>query len=161
MATEARENTVAAVQSASTVTELIEVLWGRGRAVASAPVSPSQLKVLFVLEEEDGVSLRNVTERLGSTAPSTSRLCDRLQAVGFVHRTASPNSRRELRLYLSESGRLFLRDLRRRRESELSRVIDQMPPRSVAMLLEGLTAFRDAAERTSAGGADPRPPHGV
>ncbi|XKK41005.1 hypothetical protein HFP72_11750 [Nocardiopsis sp. ARC36] len=40
MATEAREDTVEAARAASTVTELMEVLWGRGRAVASAPVSP-------------------------------------------------------------------------------------------------------------------------
>ncbi|XKK41006.1 MarR family transcriptional regulator [Nocardiopsis sp. ARC36] len=103
------------------------------------------------------MSLRNVTERLGSTPPSTSRLCDRLQAVGFVHRTASPNSRRELRLYLSESGRMFLRDLRRRRESELHQVLERMPPGSVAMLLEGLTAFRDAADRTPANDPALRP----
>ena len=157
MSTDSRQNTVETALAASTVTELMEVLWGRGRAVASAPVSPSQLKVLFVLEEEDGVSLRNVTERLGSTPPSTSRLCDRLQAVGFINRTASPNSRRELRLWLSESGRLFLRELRSRREFELHKVIDQMSPRSRAMLLEGLSAFRDAADHTRTGGADLEP----
>ncbi|MBR8741718.1 MarR family transcriptional regulator [Nocardiopsis sp. MG754419] len=129
----------------------MEVLWGRGREVATSPVSPSQLKVLFILEEEDGVNLRTVTDRLGSTPPSVSRLCDRLQAVGFVHRTPSPSSRRELRIWLTESGRSYLRDLRARREAELHSVIARMPPRKRAMLLEGLTAFQEAAGRMDSG----------
>ena len=121
------------------------MLWGRGREVTASPVSPSQLKVLFVLEEEDGVNLRNVTERLGSTAPSTSRLCDRLEAAGFVNRTPSPSSRRELRLWLTDEGRAFLQDLRGRREKELHAVISRMPPKERAMLLEGLMSFQEAA----------------
>lgn len=148
MSPEPQEQTTEAARAASAVTELMEVLWGRGREVASAPVSPPQLKVLFILEEEDGVNLRTVTERLGSTPPSVSRLCDRLQAVGFVTRTASPNSRRELRLWLSENGRSFLRDLRARREAELHEVITRMPPRKRAMLLEGLLSFHEAASRS-------------
>lgn len=140
------------------MTEAIEVLWGRGREVATAPVSPSQLKVMFILEVEDGVNLRTVTESLGSTPPSVSRLCDRLQAVGFVNRTASPNSRRELRLWLTDEGRSFLRDLRDRRERELHSVITRMPPRKRAKLLEGLMAFQEAAEQTGKTGVrdDPR-----
>lgn len=134
------------------MTEVIEVLWGRGREVATSPVSPSQLKVLFILEDEDGVNLRTVTERLGSTPPSVSRLCDRLEAVGFVNRTASPSSRRELRLWLTDEGRSFLHDLRGRREKELHTVIARMPPRKRAMLLEGLTAFQEAAAQAEDAG---------
>jgi DNA-binding MarR family transcriptional regulator len=146
---ESQEQACDAARAASELTELIEVLWGRGRQVATAPVSASQLKVLFILENEDGVNLRTVTDRLGSTPPSVSRLCDRLEAVGFVHRTSSPHSRRELRVWLTESGRSYIRDLRARRERELHSVVARMPPRKRAMLLEGLTAFQEAADRAS------------
>lgn len=149
MSAESQEQACDTARAASEVTELIEVLWGRGREVATAPVSASQLKVLFILEDEDGVNLRTVTDRLGSTPPSVSRLCDRLEAVGFVHRTSSPSSRRELRVWLTDSGRSFLRDLRARREHELHAVVARMPPRKRAMLLEGLAAFQDAAGRMS------------
>ncbi|WP_017582864.1 MarR family transcriptional regulator [Nocardiopsis valliformis] len=156
MSAESQDKAYDATRIASEATELVEVLWGRGRAVATAPVSASQLKVLFILENEDGVNLRTVTDRLGSTPPSVSRLCDRLEAVGFVNRTSSPNSRRELRVWLTESGRSFIRDLRDRREQELHAVVALMPPRKRAMLLEGLTAFREAANRadSDAGGAE-------
>ncbi|MFE2436325.1 MarR family winged helix-turn-helix transcriptional regulator, partial [Streptomyces sp. NPDC059409] len=77
--------------------------------------------------------------------PSTSRLCDRLQAVGFVERTVSATSRREVRLHLSKRGRAFLDDLRERRERELRAVLEQMPAAERTALLSGLEAFCETA----------------
>lgn len=127
---------------ASTAAELLEVLWGRA---STAPVSASQLRVLLVLEHREGVSLRTLTEALASTPPSVSRLCDRLQAAGFVERVVSPADRREVRLHLSGQGHAFLADLRTRRESALQAVLDQMPAVQRTALLQGLEAFCGAA----------------
>ncbi|MDI5964397.1 MarR family transcriptional regulator [Streptomyces sp. SL13] len=126
----------------SVAAELLEVLWGRA---STAPVSSSQLRVLFILEHNEGINLRTLADALGSTPPSVSRLCDRLQAVGFVERAPSSSSRRELQLHLSGRGSAFLRDLRTRREKELSAVIEQMPAAKRAALLDGLEAFCDTA----------------
>ncbi|MFD0004883.1 MarR family winged helix-turn-helix transcriptional regulator [Streptomyces sp. NPDC127178] len=122
----------------SEAAELLEVLWGRA---STAPVSASQIRVLFILEHSDGINLRMLAEALGSTPPSTSRLCDRLQAVGFVERAPSASSRRELRLHLSRRGRTFLTELRARREAALQSVLEQMPATKRTALLEGLEAF--------------------
>ncbi|MFC8516517.1 MarR family transcriptional regulator [Streptomyces sp. NPDC057257] len=126
----------------STAAELLEVLWGRA---STAPASASQLRVLFILEHHDGVNLRTLADSLASTPPSTSRLCDRLQAAGFVDRVVSPADRREVRLHLSSRGRAFLADLRTRRERELQVVLDQMSAAQRTALLDGLEAFCDAA----------------
>ncbi|WP_461080718.1 MarR family winged helix-turn-helix transcriptional regulator [Streptomyces deserti] len=126
----------------STAAELLEVLWGRA---STAPASASQLRVLFILEHHQGINLRTLADRLASTPPSTSRLCDRLQAAGFVERVVSPADRREVRLYLSGRGHAFLADLRARRERELQVVLDQMPAAERAALLRGLEAFCDTA----------------
>ncbi|CAL9497378.1 hypothetical protein SUDANB108_03375 [Streptomyces sp. enrichment culture] len=126
----------------STAAELLEVLWGRA---STAPASASQLRVLLILEHHEGINLRTLADSLASTPPSTSRLCDRLQAAGFVERVASPVDRRELRLRLSSRGRAFLADLRVRREEALRAVLDQMPAAQRAALLQGLEAFCDAA----------------
>ncbi|MFI1711558.1 MarR family winged helix-turn-helix transcriptional regulator [Streptomyces griseoruber] len=126
----------------SEAAELLEVLWGRA---STAPVSASQLRVLFILEHNEGINLRTLADHLGSTPPSTSRLCDRLQAVGFVERRAAANSRRELQLFLSRHGRAFLTDLRARRESALQAVLEQMPAAQRDALLRGLEAFCAAA----------------
>lgn len=126
----------------SEAAELLEVLWGRA---STAPVSASQLRVLFILEHNEGINLRTLADALGSTLPSTSRLCDRLQAVGFVERRAATASRRELELYLSRRGRAFLTGLRVRRESALQSVLEQMPTAQRSALLKGLEAFCAAA----------------
>lgn len=122
--------------------ELLEILWGRA---STAPVSASQLRVLFILEHDEGINLRTLADALGSTPPSTSRLCDRLQAVGYIERTPSATSRRELRLFLSPRGRTFLTELRARRERAVEAVLAQMPADRRTALVEGLAAFCAAA----------------
>ncbi|GAB2581411.1 MarR family transcriptional regulator [Streptomyces capparidis] len=126
----------------STAAELLEVLWGRA---STAPASASQLRVLLTLEHHEGINLRTLADSLASTPPSTSRLCDRLQAAGLVERVVSPADRREVCLRLSSRGRAFLADLRTRRQRELRAVLDLMPAAKRTALLEGLEAFCAAA----------------
>ena len=126
----------------TTAAELLEVVWGRA---STAPTSASQLRVLHILEHQDGINLRTLADSLASTPPSTSRLCDRLVAAGFLERVVSPADRREVRLHLSSRGRAFLDDLRARRERELQAVLELMPAAKRTALLEGLEAFCDTA----------------
>ncbi|WP_059009396.1 MarR family winged helix-turn-helix transcriptional regulator [Streptomyces specialis] len=138
-----------AALAASEVIELLEVLWERGRdAASSAPVSSSQLRVLYILERDEGINLRGLGELLGSAPSSVSRLCDRLQALGFVERTPSQASRRELELWLTPHGRRYLQDLRERREKALLTAIAAMPPSTRKALVEGLAGFRDAVAQS-------------
>lgn len=150
-----------AAQVTAAVIELLEVLWEQGRDAASTqPVSASQLRVLYSLDREDGMNLRTLGEALNSAPSSVSRLCDRLQALGFVERSPSPVSRRELELHLTPRGSDYLRDLRLRREEALTATIATMPPRARTALLEGLKGFRDAAEGPGAAAGGPVAVHG-
>ncbi|MFE9751681.1 MarR family winged helix-turn-helix transcriptional regulator [Saccharothrix saharensis] len=126
------------------VVEHLEVLWERSREVSPAPLSASQLRAMFVLDRGEGMNLRALTEALDSTPPSMSRLCDRLQAVGFLERVPSATSRREVVLRLSERGRTYLDGLRERRQEHLRGLIDVLPPDARAALVDGLTPLRDA-----------------
>jgi len=126
----------------TTAAELLEVVWGRA---STTPTSASQLRALYILEHHEGINLRTLAEGLASTPPSTSRLCDRLHAAGFIEREASPEDRREVRLHLSNKGRAFLADLRVRREAELRQVLEGMPALKRVALLEGLEAFCSTA----------------
>ncbi|MET8009194.1 MarR family transcriptional regulator [Streptomyces sp. NPDC005271] len=139
-----------AAQMACEVIELLEVLWERGRdAVSSSPVSASQLRVLYSLDREEGINLRTLGELLGSAPSSVSRLCDRLQALGFVERAPSPVSRRELELRLTSHGKAYLLELRARREEALLAAIADMAPTDRKALLEGLKGFQDAVDGTA------------
>jgi DNA-binding MarR family transcriptional regulator len=148
----------AAARAAREVIELLEVLWNRGRDMTSpAPVSSSQLRVLYILERDQPINLRTLGEVLGSAPSSVSRMCDRLDALGFIERSPSSASRRELELRLSSRGDSYLKDLRERREAALLDVISAMPPAERAALATGLSSFRlavaDTAQRAGAGGA--------
>ncbi|MFJ3819132.1 MarR family winged helix-turn-helix transcriptional regulator [Streptomyces sp. NPDC090056] len=127
------------------VLELLEVLWSRGETVSTSPLSSSQVRVLYVLEREGVVNLRTLAEKLDSMPSSVSRMCDRLQAVGFIDRGHNPCDRRELELRLSRRGAGYLRTFRSRREEVLCELLGKMTPTEQAMLVRGLSGIRTAA----------------
>ncbi|WP_228973207.1 MarR family transcriptional regulator [Streptomyces sp. DH12] len=142
----------AAASSAREVIELLEVLWSTGRDMASpAPVSSSQLRVLYTLDRDQPINLRTLGAVLGSAPSSVSRMCDRLEALGFVERCPSSSSRREVELRLSPRGERYLKELRGRRETALLDVISTMPADDRAALATGLRSFRMAVD----GGTSP------
>nr|WP_234320053.1 MarR family transcriptional regulator [Streptomyces sp. SBT349] len=150
-----RRRSADAARAASDVIELLEVLWERGRDAASpVPVSSSQLRVLYILERDEGINLRGLGDLLGAAPSSVSRLCDRLQAVGFVERATSQTSRRELELRLTAGGRRFLAELRERREEALTAAIATMTPAARSALVEGLAGFRTAVGNSERLGDD-------
>jgi DNA-binding MarR family transcriptional regulator len=147
-----------AAEAASEAVEILEVLWQRGLdTAASSPVSTFQLRVLCVLDHEEGMNLRRLGRLLDSTASSVSRLCDRLEATGYVERRPSPVSRRELQLHLTAEGKALLAEVRARRERALRTVLDRMPAAARRDLVRGLEAFSSATlrgESPTGGGVD-------
>ncbi|MER5560069.1 MarR family transcriptional regulator [Streptomyces sp. NPDC048491] len=138
----------AAALAAREAIEVLEVLWGQSRELApTAPVSISQLRVLYVLAGKDGINQRSLGEELGSTASSVSRMCDRLHALDFIERTPSSASRREVELRLSNKGVRYLKELRTRREESLAQVVASMTPPEQAAFAQGLACFRTALLR--------------
>lgn len=146
----------AAAQATREVIELLEVLWSQGRDMTpTAPVSPSQLRVLYTLDRHHGINLRTLGEALSSTPSSVSRMCDRLHALGFIKRSLSSASRRELELRLSSRGERYLRDLRARRERALLEIITDMTAEERAALARGLAGFSRAAGGTQPTSEEP------
>ncbi|MFF0740342.1 MarR family winged helix-turn-helix transcriptional regulator [Streptomyces sp. NPDC004111] len=139
-----------AAEAARAVVEQLEMLWERGRdAVPTAPVSTSQLRVLYVLEQRGSLNLRELGDHLGAAPSSASRLCDRLQAIGYLDRSFSTADRREVRLCITSLGRSYLADLRAHRERALAATLGAMTPQERDALARGLTAFRRAHQAAS------------
>ncbi|MFJ9945267.1 MarR family winged helix-turn-helix transcriptional regulator [Streptomyces erythrochromogenes] len=133
---------VSAVAEMSELIELLEVVWERGRDTASAPpVSSAQARVLFLVEGNDQLNLRELGRLLEAAPPSVTRLCDRLQAVGFLERHPGPDDRREVLLQLTPAGRTYLERLRARRQEVLAEAMSAMPQASRAALAVGLADF--------------------
>ncbi|MEU8415932.1 MarR family transcriptional regulator [Amycolatopsis japonica] len=125
--------------------ELLEIMFERAREASPRPLSTSQVRAVVALDHHDGLNLRALADVLGSTPPLVSRLCDRLEAVGFLERLPSSASRREITLRLSDRGRAYLQDLRARRRESLQTVLAKLTPETRAALAAGLREFREAA----------------
>ncbi|MFC5094414.1 MarR family winged helix-turn-helix transcriptional regulator [Amycolatopsis plumensis] len=129
------------------LSDSFEFLWDYARQVSDDSLPASQFRALVVLDHHEGINLSSLAGLLGTTPPLASRLCDRLQAAGFVERTLSKHSRRELSLRLSERGRAHLSRVRARRKKHIAAVLAALSPEAREALFAGLTAFRAAARR--------------
>ncbi|MGW4393784.1 MarR family transcriptional regulator [Amycolatopsis nivea] len=125
--------------------ELLEIFFERARDASPRPLSLSQVRAVVALDRYDGLNLRSLAELLGSTPPLASRLCDRLEAVGFLVRLPNARNRRELTLRLSDAGRAYLQDLRARRRASLHTVLAGLSEEERDALVAGLRAFDAAA----------------
>ncbi|MER5897153.1 MarR family transcriptional regulator [Streptomyces sp. NPDC001876] len=133
------------VPGVSHVLELLENAWEQHRDILStAPVSAAQIRVMYLIEREPGINLSTLRRHLAVGAPSATRLCDRLQAAGFLRRTPRPEDRRETRLELTDAGTAHLREIRRRRERALRLAMSRMTPDTRDALATGLAAFCEA-----------------
>lgn len=131
------------------VAERFAAIWTSPHSALDIPVPATQLRVLFILADRDGVNLSGLARELGSLLSSASRLCDRLEAAGLIVRESGRQSRREITIRLSPDGRDLLDRVRRHRRTELEKVLTAMPSAARADLLTGLTAFRDAVSEAS------------
>ncbi|MFJ4968714.1 MarR family winged helix-turn-helix transcriptional regulator [Streptomyces sp. NPDC088755] len=127
------------------IIELLEVYWTRvPDGFSPVTVSAPQLRVMYVIERREGINLRQLGADLDAAPSSVSRLCDRLEALGFVRRSSSPASRREVELRLTAQGRAHLERLRARREERLAAALARASPASRARLMEAVAAIRAA-----------------
>ncbi|AIJ11140.1 MarR family transcriptional regulator [Streptomyces violaceoruber] len=134
-----------AIQSAGAITELLDVMWEHARhssADTTAPSSTSQLRLMYVVDGEDGIRMRTVCQRLGSAPPTVTRMCDRLQAIGFLERLPCPDNGREIALRLTHTGKKHLQRIREQRDTMLHQAIDGMPPAQRRALATGLAALQ-------------------
>ncbi|MFJ6700591.1 MarR family winged helix-turn-helix transcriptional regulator [Streptomyces sp. NPDC091272] len=144
-----------AAPTASGIAELLDIMWERAKdatAQATAPVSTSQLRLMYVVDRQDGIRMRVVCQLMASSAPNVSRMCDRLQAVGFLERLPCPDSGREITLRLSPAGKRHLHRIREQREDMLHDAIDSMPAGERRALARGLASL--ATRLTATEGQD-------
>lgn len=130
---------------ASYVTELLDVMWEHARystTEAIAPSSTSQLRLMYIVDREDGIRMRTVCQRLASAPPTVSRMCDRLQAIGFLERMRCPDNGREITLQLTPSGKSHLQRIREQRDTMLHQAIDNMAPTERGALAAGLAGLQ-------------------
>jgi DNA-binding MarR family transcriptional regulator len=140
--TPAPAEVVDAVLSASRV--LVAVA-ARSLAAVAEEVTLTQYRSLVVLASRGPQSVAALAEAVGVTAPTASRLADRLVQKGLIDRRAAPDDRRAVRLGLTGVGRELVDAVTERRRGEIAALLEAIPPAGREPLVHALRQLTEAA----------------
>jgi len=82
------------------------------RMLADGGTHPAQAGCLRLLAKSDGISQRDVAERLGVSAPSVTSMLQKMEVGGVIERRADDRDQRITRIYLTDAGRVVIGRLR-------------------------------------------------
>ncbi|WP_062287711.1 MarR family winged helix-turn-helix transcriptional regulator [Demequina phytophila] len=117
----------------------------RSLAPALSEVTVPQFRVLVVLSTAGPLRMGDLAERIGIHPSTLTRTVERLQHGGWITRAESPESRREVRVDLSESGAELVSTVTERRRALLHEVLDSVAPEDREAVRRGMEAFARAA----------------
>jgi len=114
-----------------------------------------QLRALTVLAELQVANLMQLADRMSVTVSTTSRLVDRLVAAEFVDRRPSEQTRREISICLTETGRAVLQQYDDLRVEKLRTRLAQLPDDRRKVVYDGLS---ELLSTTDSAAEDPTEP---
>ena len=109
-------------------------------------VTSHQATMLWLVRARPGLSLRELAQAEGISAPSMSAHVDRLEALGLIRRVRSSDDRRRVGLELTPEGRTTLRRVRARRTTWLANRLSVLSDGDRARLEAALPALRALLE---------------
>lgn len=68
-------------------------------------ITVDQWEILVVLWEQEGITQKELAERLYKDQTNIARMLFKLEKKGFIHRVTHETDRRALRVYLTSKGR--------------------------------------------------------
>ena len=125
----------------SIIVEFCERFYGWEASVAKlGKLSAPQLRTICVIGRNENIRMKDIADRMELTTGTVTVMIDRLQQMGLVERRRNESDRRSYKILLSEKGRRYF-DEHRKRQRELVR--------KLANKLSD--ADRETAERVLAG----------
>lgn len=117
------------------------------RTIEEAPVDVTlaQHRVLVLLAAGGDQPVGDIAEGLGVNPSNATRICDRLQRLGLVSRTRSPQDGRVVVVGLSSHGAALVKGVTARRRVEVEKVLSRMTPEQTTRAVEALAVFNQAA----------------
>ncbi len=141
----AKDDVSTAVDATLTASRALLGVVARSVAGALELVSPPQFRVLVVLSAEGQLRTSTLAARMGAVPSTFTRSLDRMEAGGWIARRENPDSRREVLVDLTESGRHLVEDVTTRRRQEIRGVVTKLTPAERAAVIRGLMLFASAA----------------
>ena len=134
-----------AVETLLQTSRVLVGIASRGLEQLGEEVTISQFRLLSVLGEHGPIASVEAAAWLGSAGSSVTRLADRLEESGHLHRRREPPNRSVVRLELTEAGTALLDRVWGWRRDELARLVGQLPPGSAESIERALRVFVEAA----------------
>ena len=112
-------------------------------------LSHGAFQVLLVLADSDGLTHREVADRIYVTPAAVTGAADALERDGLVTRERATDDRRVVRLHLTPAGRRRVNATRKAANAEMAPVFDGLDPATEAVVREflGTTIARLSEER--------------
>ncbi len=105
----------------------------------------AQVKALFVLLQEQPLTVSALADRLGVGISAGSRVVDRLVQFHLVERSDDPDNRRRSLVRLTGHGGALINRLQQGRLDRLRRCLRQLSEEQLSGLINGLRALDEAA----------------
>jgi DNA-binding MarR family transcriptional regulator len=90
------------------------------REIHSLGVTGGQASLLFTIQRQPGIGVRELAALEGMSAPGMSKYVGRLEAAGLILREPSDEDRRRIGLRVSPEGERVLRSVKSRRTAWLA-----------------------------------------
>jgi len=113
---------------------------------AGLGLTMTQLRVLFLVRENEGASAGMLAESIQVTPSTLTRIMDRLVRNRLVERQVDEGDRRLVRHHLTPSAHDMVRELERTGRERLYGIFRQMSPRQLERLVAALRDLASAAE---------------
>jgi DNA-binding MarR family transcriptional regulator len=123
---------------------------GRLEAWAGLGLTMTQLRVLFILRTEPGLTAGVLAERLGTTPSTLTRIMDRLVSSRLVRRVSDDDDRRLVRHYLSETGLETVGEMERQGRARMYEVFRRLTPEQLESVVYALRALNQAMDASDA-----------
>jgi len=114
------------------------------RVLEPFDITPQQYNVLRILRGAgcDGLPTLAIGERMLEEAPGVTRLIDRLEAKGLVHRERSPQDRRQVLCWLTPEGKALVERIDAPMDAADAAALGMLAPEDQILLIRLLDAIR-------------------
>jgi DNA-binding MarR family transcriptional regulator len=109
-------------------------------------VTEGQRSVLFALFNLGPQTLGSLSEHERVTPPSMNRTINALVQSGFVTRVGAPDDGRKVSIDLSDAGRTFIKETKRKRDAWFTQQLAGLTPEQRAIVDQAATILREIAD---------------
>jgi DNA-binding MarR family transcriptional regulator len=142
LTSESTDSVIDAVLSASRV--LVAVA-ARSLSDVAEEVTLTQYRTLVVLASRGPQNLVGLSEVVGVTPATATRMCDRLVKKKLIVRQSEQDDRRQVRLALTKKGLKLVGTVTDRRRREIEVILSAIDPEEQTVLVQALGQFAAAA----------------